>query len=356
MPMLYLIALITVLLTYWVDKCLIVKYHSRPPAVSAAIPILATDALLISAVIRLAISTWIFGIDTLFVSSAVSSYNVVSDDASGDSTSLFAKAQTRVQKSASLPHFLVLVAIIACFVVYHVLKATFKQFLSSILFLVCPRDCCGHNPERYLQTKKKRISVSGNSLSTSGEYGKTAVNDARATKGSNLSAEMKEKPDPIIGRLPPFTEPFATMVKPTFRRQNPRGSKRGGSTADGGSSKSLKPITHKIVSKKMRARGWDHTCCRSDFSRPCEDPYCNEVHQRTRKWMSDGEVQGVRHQKGEFCRTWEVIRLNQHYSYRIELNEDYSHVLHLRQEGMLNNLDDADNVDAVTNQTITQKV
>mmetsp|Transcript_116832 Transcript_116832/g.283397 ORF Transcript_116832/g.283397 Transcript_116832/m.283397 type:complete len:253 (+) Transcript_116832:1-759(+) len=240
------------------------------------------------------------------------------------------------------------------------MRATFNQCLSHVLFLMCPRDCCGRDPEKYLQTKKKRISVSGNALSSSGEYGKSAIDLAQkkaeadgrkqGTLASNMSAAMLAKPDPIVERLPPFTETFAKSVPPTMIRQTARDKERARAAAEaaekkmaasGGSTTAFdaatlnkdRPITHMVVPAKMQMRGWGHTCCRSDFMQPCIDPYCVEVHQRRRQWMSAGEVQGVEHSKGSFCRTWEVIRLNQHFSYRIELNEEYQHVLHLRQEG-----------------------
>jgi hypothetical protein len=312
-------------------------------------------------VCRLAVSAWIFGIDSLFVSNTVTAYDVVGGG--GDALvegelNILVKAQARVQKSASMPHALMLVTVVVLFVAYRILRATFKQCLSHMLFLICPRDCCGHDPEKYLQTKKKRVSVSGNALSSSGEYGKAAIDQARrranaagkkqGALASNLTAAALARPDPIVGRLPPFTETFAKSVPLTLIRQTARDKEKarvaaeaaekqaasGGSTTafDAATANRDRPITHKLVSAQMQMRGWGHTCCRSDFLRPCVDPFCVEVHQRRRQWMSEGDVQGVKHSKGSFCRTWEVIRLNQNYSYRMELNEEYQHVLHLRQE------------------------
>ena len=73
-------------------------------------------------------------------------------------------------------------------------------------------------------------------------------------------------------------------------------------------------------------------CKKSEYTKPCVDPHCTEWHYRRKRWLNNGVVRGLTHSIGDFAKTWEVIRVNSLHSYRIQNNENYIHVMHLRNE------------------------
>lgn len=278
LPLLYPIAIVAVLLAFLINKCLIVKYHQRPPATDASIPVHATDALLISTLVRIALSCWIFGIETIFAS------EYLETEMMGQYAPSFGN---RVGKRTSLPHLLLLILLLGLILANYLLKVTLGPIFEEFAYWLTPKKC----------TSKKK------------DNGKGTHNTYK----------------------PPFTAQYRTIMKPVHL---------------GFGRSSAMAITHNIPDKQMRLRGWCHVCAKIErtgvVGASCVDPHCTEWHSRRKMYKSDGVVQNLEHKKGDFARTWEIIRAHSLHSYRIQDNENYIHVVHLRNEERF--IDDADKV------------
>jgi hypothetical protein len=264
-----------VLVSFVVDKSLIIKYHRRPPSTDASIPVYATDALIITTLIRIAISCWIFGIESMFVSELNSSSEMLIASSIGD-LNFF----SRITKKTSLPHVLLLLLLVSVLIARRILQFTLGSVVETVAYWLIPNDCCGRDP---IQEQHRR-------------------DHAKVYK-------------------PPFTSIFGTIIKPLdydyIKNVDPNKNKK---------------ITHKIPEKLMSNRGWCHVCKNTNFKEPCLDLRCTEWHYRRKRWLNNGSVNGLNHKIGDFAKTWEVIRENGLHSYRIQDNENYIHVMHLRNE------------------------
>ena len=304
LPLLYIIGLLAIVLAFWVDKCLLVKYHRRPPPMSASIPLFAINILVICVIIRVGISCWIFGNETLFISEGVENDLILS--ATGSSLDF-----SRVSKRTSLPHLLLLIILLGGIFTEQVFEKTVLVVIQTIVGAI--------------QGEKE---------------------------SSNVSKSHHRHAHHHALYKPPFTSIYSTPVPPlnTFSHGDARNKEATDAAATSTtsttstisttpnkmSSKRNKPsqgkITHKIVDKENAMRGWVHVCKKTNFQSSCTDLYCTEWHEKRKMWMSDTTVQGIAHKKGEFARTWEVIRTNALHTYRIGYNERYVSVVHLRNE------------------------
>jgi hypothetical protein len=273
LPLLYPIALLAVLLAFAVDKALIITFHKRPPSTDASIPMYATDALIISTCIRIALSCWIFSIDSMFVSEDSSGSDLIVNSMSSDANSNFF---VRISKATSLPHMLLLLLFLCVLIAREILDFTLGSVLETLAYWLVPTDCHAEKKE------------------------------------GGTAKQIKE----AIYK-PPFTAIFSTVIKPMHL---------------GAGRSTEMQITHKVPEKQMMARGWCHVCKNSEYTNPCVDPHCTEWHYRRKRWLNNGVVQGLSHSIGDFAKTWEVIRVNSLHSYRIQNNENYIHVMHLRNE------------------------
>ena len=270
LPMLYLVALFALIIIFWVDKSLIVKYHKRPPNLDASIPVYATDALIGMVLLRIALSSWIFGIESIFVSEGSQL------EIQGYTPDLLG----RFGKRTAMPHLILLIFIIALLISRRILQFTLGSVLETLEYWLIPADCCGRDP-------------------------------------------LKRNQEEHDTHKPPFSEIFGTIIKPLTM---------------GWGRTSAQAITHKVPERHMALKGWCHVCVMGvgyggrGTMAPCTNPHCTEWHKRQKMWLSDGVVQGIPHKKGDYARTWEVIRVHSLHSYRIQNNERYVHVNHLRDE------------------------
>jgi hypothetical protein len=263
MPLLYPISILTIVLTFWVDKFLILRYHRRPESMSAAIPIFAVDILIVCVLIRIALSCWIFGIESLFVSK----------NKSNDFVASAAGGIDRLTKSTSLPHFILLLVLGG--------GVTFYEF--------------------WIMTLGALINI--------------LINLCSQTKASVAGSSSIVEPQNTRNQV--FSEMYSQIVPPMkIVSTNQK-------------------IRHQLLSLEESQRGWVHVCKSTMFLVPCVDPKCKEWHEKRKMWLMDSTVQGVMRKKGEFLKTWEVIRENNLFNYHIGYNPHYKHVLHLRNEELL---------------------
>jgi hypothetical protein len=214
--------------------------------------------------IRIALSAWIFGIETIFVSEGTDL------EMMGYTPDLLG----RLGKRTSLPHVLLLTLLIGLLIARRVLQFTLGSVLETFAYWIIPADCCRKDPHQRSQNSHESCK-------------------------------------------PPFTGTFATIIKPIHL---------------GWGRTAAQAITHQVPERQMALRGWCHVCSKTLMIAPCIDPHCTEWHHRRKMWLSDGIVQNLPHEKGSFAKTWEVIRVHSLHSYRIQFNERYIHVLHLRNE------------------------
>ena len=136
LPLLYPIALFAVLLGFLVNKTLILKYHKRPPSTDASIPVFATDVLIITTLLRIALSCWIFGIESMFVSDGAQD-ELVAQHASG----FF----ERIGKSTTLPHVFLLFFLVSVLIARRVWSFTLGSVLETLAYWLMPAHCCGQD-------------------------------------------------------------------------------------------------------------------------------------------------------------------------------------------------------------------
>lgn len=325
LPALYFIAFVACVLSFWVDKFLIMRYHHRPPAMSASIPIDALEMLEVACLLRLAISAWIFGIDAIFLPASVSA------EASSTVSSLVEGVDlgslARIIKPAALPHFLVMILFFTLWLLFRVFRFTVVRWLAVF------RAACVQKNRKRQQLGDGSATIDSLNVSPYTEVYSTAVKSLRNSykiKQSNLeqgdAASMSMSSSDLMMQHLKKQEAEASANKEkntiTLTRRMSRKFSQGA-------------VMHKVLSSEETQRGWCHTCERSNYAAPCSDLTCELEHQVRRQWLSNGKVRGVEHTRSQHQRAWEVIRLNNLHAYEMGLNDAYREISNLRDEDLV---------------------
>mmetsp|Transcript_26165 Transcript_26165/g.29977 ORF Transcript_26165/g.29977 Transcript_26165/m.29977 type:complete len:1296 (-) Transcript_26165:170-4057(-) len=156
-PFLYVAAFLTFILTYWIDKLLILRMYKTPPKLDDKVQATARGMLPLAAIIHLIMGIWMYGNTSILTTDERAQFSDLVNDKSDLEVSKNNSVIDRIAVAHNVPMFILLIFLVLGYIIVYYL---WKPFVRVANYLRCGKrleEAPEGLPELYLALRMKQL-------------------------------------------------------------------------------------------------------------------------------------------------------------------------------------------------------